>query len=182
MAIGIVVDDAITDVHQIAERLRAGTEDGAGTPAWRKVLEASLAVRSSLLFATFIVVAAVVPGFFLEGQAGSFLPPVLVSYLLAIAASMVVALVLTPGLGLMLLSRSSEPRESPVLRWIGARHGVDRDEGDPAPSLVLRGDRCRVDRRPGDVPVPRSRPLRPTQGGRPARAVGRCAGDTPSRR
>ncbi len=123
MAIGVVVDDAVTDAHQIAERLRAGTEDGAGTPGWRKVLEASLAVRSSLLFATFIVVAAVVPGFFLEGQAGSFLPPVLFSYLLAIAASMVVALVLTPGLSLMLLSRSSELRESPVLRWIDARHG-----------------------------------------------------------
>jgi CzcA family heavy metal efflux pump len=122
MAIGIVVDDAVTDVHQIAERLRAHAGDGAGAPAWRRVLEASLAVRSSLLFATFIVIAAVVPGFFLDGQAGAFLPPVLVSYLLAIGASMLVALVLTPGLGLMLLSKPSEPRVSPVLRWIKARH------------------------------------------------------------
>jgi Cu/Ag efflux pump CusA len=120
MAIGIVVDDAVTDVHQIAERLRARAETGA--PAWRRVLDASLAVRSSLLFATFIVIAAVVPGFFLDGQAGAFLPPVLVSYLLAIGASMLVALVLTPGLGLMLLAKPSGPQGSPVLRWITRRH------------------------------------------------------------
>jgi Cu/Ag efflux pump CusA len=121
MAIGIVIDDAVTDVHQIAERIRARTED-AGTPAWRKVLDASLSVRSSLLFATFIVIAAVVPGFFLDGQAGAFLPPVLVSFLLAIGASMIVALVLTPGLGLMLLSKPSEQRESSAIRWIRTRH------------------------------------------------------------
>jgi Cu/Ag efflux pump CusA len=122
MAIGIVIDDAVTDVHEIAARIRARTEDGAGTPAWRKVLEASLSVRSSLLFATFIVIAAVVSGFFLDGQAGAFIPPILVSYLLAIGASMAVGLVLTPGLGLMLLSTPSGSRESPVLRWISTRH------------------------------------------------------------
>jgi Cu/Ag efflux pump CusA len=122
MAIGILVDDAVTDVHKITERIRAGAEDDTGAPAWRRVLDASLAVRNSLLFGTFIVLAAVVPGFFLDGQAGAFLPPLLVSYLLAIGASMLVALVLTPGLGLMLLSKRSEPRESPILRWIRARH------------------------------------------------------------
>ena len=120
MAIGIVVDDAVTDVHQIAEGLRARAETGA--PAWRRVLDASLAVRSSLLFATIIVIAAVVPGFFLDGQAGAFLPPVLVSYLLAVGASMLVALILTPGLALMLLPKPSGPRESPVQRWIKSRH------------------------------------------------------------
>jgi Cu/Ag efflux pump CusA len=122
MAIGIVIDDAVTDVHQIAERIRTRPQDGAGTPAWRAVLDASLAGRSSLLLATFIVIAAVVPGFFLEGQAGAFLPSVLVSYLLAIGASMAVALLLTPGLGLMLLSNHPQPQESSVLRWIRTRH------------------------------------------------------------
>jgi Cu/Ag efflux pump CusA len=123
MAIGVVVDDAVSDAHGIADRLRARTEEDAGAPAWRRVLDASFAVRSSLLFATFIVIAAVVPGFFLDGQAGAFLPPVLISYLLAVGASMLVALVLVPGLGLMLLTKPTEPRESPVLRWIRARHG-----------------------------------------------------------
>lgn len=120
MAIGILVDDAVTDAHGITERIRGGAESGA--PAWRRVLDASLAARSSLLFGTFIVVAAVVPGFFLHGQAGAFLPSILVSYLLAVGASMLVALVLTPGLALLLLSKPTEPRESPILRWIGARH------------------------------------------------------------
>jgi Cu/Ag efflux pump CusA len=141
MAIGIVIDDAVTDVHQIGERIRARTEDSDGTPAWRKVLDASLSVRSSLLFATFIVIAAVVPGFFLDGQAGAFLPPVLVSYLLAIGASMVVALVLTPGLGLMLLSKPSEQRESSVIRWIRTRHesGVSRAVRSPRWAYAAMG-------------------------------------------
>jgi Cu/Ag efflux pump CusA len=141
MAIGIVIDDAVTDVHQIGERLRARTEDSAGTPAWRKVLDASLSARSSLLFATFIVIAAVVPGFFLDGQAGAFLPPVLVSYVLAIGASMVVALVLTPGLGLMLLSKPSEQRESSVIRWIRTRHesGVSRAVRSPRWAYAAMG-------------------------------------------
>ncbi len=92
-------------------------------PAWRSVLEASVAVRSSLLFGTFVAIAAVVPGFFLDRQAGAFLPPILISYLVVIGVSMLVALVVTPSLGLMLLPGRSDPRESPVLRWFRDRHG-----------------------------------------------------------
>ena len=124
MALGIVIDDAVNDVRQIASRLKSG-EDGAGAsvPAWRSVLDASVAVRSSLLFGTFVAIAAVVPGFFLDRQAGAFLPPILISYLVVIGVSMLVALVVTPSLGLMLLPGRSDPRESPVLRWFRNRHG-----------------------------------------------------------
>ena len=133
MALGIVIDDAVNDVREIASRLKGGGEDGAGAslPAWRSVLEASVAVRSSLLFGTFVAVAAVVPGFFLDRQAGAFLPPILISYLAVIGVSMLVALVVTPSLGLMLLPGRSEMRESPVLRWFRGRHG----------SLLTRGVR-----------------------------------------
>ncbi|MGH2679286.1 MAG: efflux RND transporter permease subunit [Actinomycetota bacterium] len=123
MAIAIVVDDAVTGVRNLVERLRERRVEESGMPAWRTVLEASLEMRSSLLYATLIVVAAVVPAFFLEGQPGAFLPPLAQSYLLAVAASMVVALVLTPGLGMILLSRSpAERRESPVMGWFGRGH------------------------------------------------------------
>jgi Cu/Ag efflux pump CusA len=125
MALGIVIDDAVNDVRQIASRIRGDGEDGAGAsvPAWRSVLEASVAVRSSLLFGTFVAVAAVVPGFFLDRQAGAFLPPILISYLAVIGVSMVVALVVTSSLGLMLLPGRSDPRESPVLHWFRDRQG-----------------------------------------------------------
>jgi Cu/Ag efflux pump CusA len=125
MALGIVIDDAVNDVREIASRLKGGGGDGAGAslPAWRSVLEASVAVRSSLLFGTFVAVAAVVPGFFLDRQAGAFLPPILISYLAVIGVSMLVALVVTPSLGLMLLPGRSEMRESPALRWFRGRHG-----------------------------------------------------------
>ena len=121
MALGVVIDDAVTDMRAIAAGLAARGDD-AGTPAWRSVLDASHATRSSLLFATLIVVAAVVPGFFLDGQAGAFLPPVLVPYLLVVGTSMVVALIVTPGLALMLLPRASSAPEPPLIRWLGERH------------------------------------------------------------
>lgn len=122
LALGVIVDDAVVDVGNLTDRLRRHREEGKGTPSWRTVLEASLEMRSSLLFATLIVVAALVPAFFLGNQAGAFLPPVAWSYVLAVLASMAVALTLTPALGLMLLSSApAERRESPVVRWLHRR-------------------------------------------------------------
>jgi Cu/Ag efflux pump CusA len=124
MALGIVIDDALADTRRIAERLAERSTERAGAPAWRSVLEASVAVRSSLLFATVIVFAIVVPGFFLDGQAGAFLPPLLRSYLLVVGVSMLVALVVTPALALLLLPRTLPASVSPPLRALGAWHGA----------------------------------------------------------
>jgi Cu/Ag efflux pump CusA len=123
MALGVVIDDAVADVRRIADRFAERRAESAGTPAWRSVLDASVAVRSSLLFATFVVVAAVVPGFFLDGQPGAFLPAVLRSYLLVIGASMLVALVVTPGLALLLLPGAPARTESPAIRSLRRWHG-----------------------------------------------------------
>jgi Cu/Ag efflux pump CusA len=120
MAIGIVVDDAVVDVDRFRQGLRR-REEGGGAPTWRTILEASIDMRSSALSAGLIAVAAVVPVFFLDGQAGSFLPPLVVTYILAIVASMLVALTLIPGLGMMLLASAPERRESPVIGWIRRR-------------------------------------------------------------
>jgi Cu/Ag efflux pump CusA len=123
MAIGVVIDDAVADVATMKERLRRHRGDGSGIPAWRTVIEASFEMRSSFLFAALIVIAALVPVFFLEGQPGAFLPPIAVSYIGAVGASMVVALTLTPALGMMLLSDASAgTRESPVVRWVQGRY------------------------------------------------------------
>lgn len=119
MALGVVIDDAVVDARNLKDRLRRRQQEGKGTPAWRTVLEASLEMRTSVLYAILIVIAALLPAFFLEGQPGAFLPTLALSYLLAVGASMVVALTLTPALGMMLLSNAPvERRESPAVRWL----------------------------------------------------------------
>lgn len=126
IALGEVVDDAIIDVENILRRLRLNHESGSPKSAFRVVLDASLEVRSAVVYATLIVVLTLVPVFFLEGLAGSFFRPLAASYILAILASLVVALTITPALSLILLPRTAgrEHRESPLTtllkRWYSA--------------------------------------------------------------
>ncbi|MCW2887358.1 MAG: acriflavin resistance protein [Streptosporangiaceae bacterium] len=117
IALGAVVDDAIIDVENILRRLRQRRAEDAGTSAASVILEASLEVRSPIVYATLIIVAAAVPVFLLSGLTGSFFRPLAVSYTLAILASMAVALTVTPALCLILLRKVPvERRESPVVR------------------------------------------------------------------
>ena len=117
IAVGAVVDDAIIDVENIVRRLRQRRAEGGAQSIVSVVLEASLEVRSAIAYATLIIVVAVVPVFFLEGLSGAFFEPLALSYALALLASMVVALTVTPALSLMLLP-SAPHRESPLLRWL----------------------------------------------------------------
>lgn len=127
IALGEVVDDAIIDVENILRRLRLNSEAGNPQSAMRVVFEASIEVRSAVVYATLIVVLTLVPVFFLEGLAGSFFRPLAASYILAILASLIVALTVTPAMSLILLPRTSDrrERESPVTavlkrlyRWV----------------------------------------------------------------
>lgn len=124
MALGMVIDDVVVDVGNLVRRLRLHRTEGSGAPTWRVILDASLETRSGIFFATLIVLAVLLPAFFLEGQAGAFLPAIAVSYVLAVAASMVVALTLTPALGILLLPNAPEHRESPVVRWLQRSYGT----------------------------------------------------------
>jgi len=107
IALGEVVDDAIIDVENVLRRLRQNAAAGDPEPAWRVVLEASLEVRSAVVYATIIVVLVFIPVFFLEGLAGAFFRPLALSYVLAVTASLGVALIITPALCLILLPRAS---------------------------------------------------------------------------
>src|SRR3989442_8862099 len=72
-----------------------------------------------MIYATLIILLALLPVFFLQGVSGAFFQPLAVSYALALLASMAVALIITPTLCLLLLSRTPlERRESPLLRWL----------------------------------------------------------------
>lgn len=107
IALGEVVDDAIIDVENVFRRLRLNRTAAEPQPAWRVVLEASLEVRSAVVFATLIVILVFMPVFFLDGLAGSFFRPLALSYVLAVSASLLVALIVTPALALILLPRAA---------------------------------------------------------------------------
>ncbi|NDZ11781.1 acriflavin resistance protein [Variovorax sp. WS11] len=119
VALGDVVDDAIIDVENIVRRLRQHRQAGSGKSTARIILEASIEVRSAIVHATVIVVLAVTPVFFMGGLSGVFFEPLVLAYLVAMLASMVVALTVTPALCLLLLDRTRvERRESPLVPWL----------------------------------------------------------------
>ena len=83
---------------------------------------ASLEVRSAIIYATLIDAAALLPVFFMGGLSGAFFQPLALSYALAVLASMVVALTVTPALALILLPKAPlERRESPLVAVAPAR-------------------------------------------------------------
>jgi CzcA family heavy metal efflux pump len=119
VAVGVVVDDAIIDMENIVRRLRQRRSEGLHTPIGRMVLEASLEVRSAILYATLINVVAVVPVILISGLSGAFFRPLALSYGLAVLASMVVALTVTPALALILLRNAPlKRREAPLVTWL----------------------------------------------------------------
>ena len=123
IALGEVVDDAIIDVENIVRRLRLNRASAAPRHAFDVVLDASLEVRSAVVYGSLIVVLVFLPVFFLDGLAGSFFRPLALSYVLAIAASLLVALVVTPALSLMLLPQAIHEREAPLVARLKAWYG-----------------------------------------------------------
>jgi CzcA family heavy metal efflux pump len=119
IALGAVVDDAIIDVENIVRRLRQVRSEGRKVSTARVVLEASLEVRNAIVYATAIVILSLLPVFFLEGLSGAFFRPLATSYALAILASLVVALTVTPALSLILLRNVKLERvESPIIPFL----------------------------------------------------------------
>ena len=111
IALGEVVDDAIIDVENIKRRLKLNREAGRPLSNLEVVLRASIEVRSAVVFGTLVVIAVFTPVFLLPGLAGSFFRPLAEAYVLAVLASLVVALTLTPAMSLMLLPSAPEDRE-----------------------------------------------------------------------
>jgi CzcA family heavy metal efflux pump len=119
IALGEVVDDAIIDVENIIRRLRLNRAAGNPRSAFRVVLDASIEVRSAVVYGSFTVMLVIMPVFFLEGLAGSFFRPLAMAYVLAIFASLVVALTVTPAMSLLLLpGRSDRHHESPLITFL----------------------------------------------------------------
>jgi len=119
IALGVVVDDAILDVENIMRRLREHRAAGDRKSTAQIILDASIEVRNPIFYATLIVVLAVVPVFFMQALSGAFFKPLIFAYVMAIMASLVVALTITPVLCLFLLGKTSmKGKESPLSEWL----------------------------------------------------------------
>ena len=116
IALGEVVDDAIIDVENILRRLRENQTLAAPRGVIAVILDASLEVRSAVVFATFVVVLVFLPVVTLTGVQGSFFAPLAFSYILAILASLATALTVTPALALLFFGRGAGEHEAPRLQ------------------------------------------------------------------
>jgi CzcA family heavy metal efflux pump len=123
IALGEVVDDAIIDVENIYRRLRENHVRPTPLPAFKVVLRASLEVRSAVVFATFIVMLIFLPVLSLSGVAGKLFAPLGIAYILAVLASLSVALTLTPAMALGLLANRPLPAHEPKMQgWLKAHY------------------------------------------------------------
>src|SRR5919108_801345 len=122
IALAAIVDDAVVYVDNVVRRLRQHRQAASSESTAAIIVEATAEIRSPIVFATLIIVLTVAPVFFMGGTSGAFFRPLAVSYLLALLASLVVALTVTPVLCLLLLNKAPlERRESPLLQWLKAR-------------------------------------------------------------
>ncbi|HUF36695.1 MAG TPA: efflux RND transporter permease subunit [Gemmatimonadales bacterium] len=123
IALGEVVDDAIIDVENIARRLRENATRAVPRAAARVVLDASLEVRGSVVYATFVVILVFAPVLALTGVHGALFRPLGLAYILATLASLIVALTVTPAMTLVLLGRRGHRApQSAVLGWLTIRY------------------------------------------------------------
>ena len=139
IALGGVVDDAIIGIENIMRRLRHRVQDGSKQSSASVILEATMEVRTPILYATLIIVLAVVPVFFMEGLSGAFFKPLVLAYVLAMLASMVVAVTVTPALSLILLRNAPlKGRGSPLVAWLVAGYGkvLEKATRTPLPSYI----------------------------------------------
>ena len=137
IAIGALVDDAIIVVENVFRRLReAGPQQPLDT--LRVVYEASRSVLNAIGFATLIIGLVFVPLFFLPGMEGRLLRPLGLAYLLAIAASLLVSVTVTPVLCFYLLrnARLLEKPEPWLMRTIKRRYSVDLGRVLTRPRMV----------------------------------------------
>ncbi len=125
IALGEVVDDAIIDVENIVRRLRINRTLAKPRSSFRVVLEASLEVRSAVVYATVIIMLVFLPVFFLEGLPGAFFRPLAIGYVVAILTSLFVALIVTPAMCLLILpGHQVSDKEPPLSRWLRTPYRV----------------------------------------------------------
>lgn len=122
IAIGSLVDDAIVDVENVWKRLRENRvlPEGEKRHPLRVVYDASREVRMPILNSTLIIIVSFIPLFFLSGMEGKMLIPLGISFIVALFASTIVALTITPTLCSYLLihKNAKDEQDSVVTRYL----------------------------------------------------------------
>lgn len=114
-ALGVIVHEAILSAHAMVRRLR----EGPGASISRTLFEALSEVRGPMIFATAVIVVMALPAMLMAGPAGALVKPLVMTYGLAVIAALLVALTLTPALGLLLFQGSQLIRhESAFSGWV----------------------------------------------------------------
>ncbi len=123
IAIGSLVDDAIVDVENVYKRIRENRllPPGEQRSILEVVYDASREVRMPILNSTLIIVVSFVPLFFLHGMEGRMLVPLGIAFIVALFASTVVALTLTPVLCSYLLNRKSTDKKVEKEAWVARK-------------------------------------------------------------
>jgi len=114
IALGALVDDAIIVVENIVRRLRQHRElpEAQRPPALATVYHATREIQGSIVFATLIIMLVFLPLFFLSGVEGRLLAPLGFAYVVSLAASLLVAITVTPVLSALLLPGSKVIRDA----------------------------------------------------------------------
>jgi CzcA family heavy metal efflux pump len=116
IALGVLVDDAIIVVENIIRRLQMNPPPDF-TTRLKRIAEAVFEIQSSIVFATLVILLVFVPLFFLEGVEGRLLMPLGLAYMIALAASLLVAITLTPVLSHYFLRfRDKSAHDAPLIR------------------------------------------------------------------
>jgi HME family heavy-metal exporter len=142
VAMGELVDDAIVDVENIFRRLRENNALPQPRSAFQVIYEASVEVRSAIVFGTLMVILVFVPLFALSGMEGRLFTPLGIAYIVSILASLVVSLTVTPVLSWYLLpqARATHRRQdSPLVRGLKWAAGYLIRFSMARPGLILLG-------------------------------------------
>ncbi|TXM87239.1 efflux RND transporter permease subunit, partial [Methylobacterium sp. WL116] len=143
IAIGEVVDDAVIGIENAVRRLRENRRLAVPLPVAQVVRDAIIEVRGAVAYATFAVLLVFLPVLALTGVAGRLFGPLALAYILAVVASLAVALTVTPALAMALVARKDLPaRDPPVMRIARAAYArmlgaVERRFGWAATAAVL---------------------------------------------
>jgi CzcA family heavy metal efflux pump len=121
VALGVLVDDAIVGIENILRRMRANALSGTPQPPLDVIREASLEVRGPVIYATLVVIAVFIPALLTSTVQGHFVGPLGLSFILAVSASLLVAMTATPAMCALLLRDRVARGESRWLAWAKAR-------------------------------------------------------------